>query len=217
MARTPVVEEHLTTGSISLDLEKVGLTQDQFFQLCSDNRDFRFELTAQKELNIMPLPGPDTSWRNAIITAELTNWARKDGTGITFDCACRFILPNGASRGPDAAWLKRERWDALTPEQKRKGAPLCPEFLVELMSPSDTLAEQKEMSGANASPIGRSHQEKMKEYVANGLHLGWLIDPYNKTAYVYRSGAPPQILKNPSTLSGDPVLTGFRFNVTEIW
>ena len=87
-------------------------------------------------------------------------------------------------------------------EEKRKGAPLCPEFLVELMSPSDTLAEQK---------------DKMKEYVANGLLLGWLIDPYHKTVYVYRSGTPPQILKNPSSLSDDPVLTGFRFNITEIW
>ena len=202
MAGTPVVEEHFTTSSISLDVKKVGLTQDQFFQLCTDNRDFRFELTAQKELIIMPLPGPDTSWRNAIITTELTNWARKDGTGISFDCACLFILPHGANRGPDAAWLKRERWNALTPEEKRKGAPLCPEFLVELMSPSDRLSEQK---------------EKMKEYVANGLQLGWLIDPYHKTVYVYRSGSPPQILKNPSSLSGDPVLTGFRFNVTEIW
>ncbi len=202
MARTPPAEEQVTASRIALNVENVGLTSEQFFQLCSDNRDLCFELTAQKELIVMPLPGPDTSRRNAVITTELTIWARKDGTGITFDCACRFILPNGANRGPDASWLRREHWDALTPDEKRKGAPLCPEFLVELMSPSDRLADQK---------------EKMVEYIANGLQLGWLIDADNKTAYIYRPGAELETLKNPATLSGDPVLPGFLFNIVEIW
>src|SRR5206468_5288746 len=116
MARTPLIEQQVTTGSFILNVENVGLTSDQFLQLCSDNRDLRFELTAQKELVIMPPPGADTSRRNVIITTELTIWARKDGTGITFDPACWFILPNGANRAPDAAWLKRERWDALSAE-----------------------------------------------------------------------------------------------------
>ena len=144
MTRTPLVEEQVKANHMVLNVENVALTSEQFFQLCSDNRDLRMELTAQKELIVMPLPGPDTSRRNAIIITELANWARKDGTGITFDCACRFILPNGANRGPDASWLRRERWDAMTADEKRKGAPLCPEFLVELMSPSDRLADQKE-------------------------------------------------------------------------
>ena len=202
MTRTPVAEEQVKANYLALNLENVALTSDQYFQLCCDNRDLRFELTAQKELIVMPLPGPDTSRRNIIITTELTIWARKDGTGITFDCACRFILPNGANRGPDASWLRRERWDAMTPDEKRKGAPLCPEFLVELMSPSDRLSDQK---------------EKMEEYIANGLQLGWLIDPDNKTVYVYRPGASPEVLKDPATLSGEPVLRGFLFNVAEIW
>jgi len=202
MARTPLVEQQVMTGSLILNVENLGLTPDQFLQLCSDNRDLRFELTAQKELVIMPLPGANTSRRNAIITAELTNWARKDGTGIAFDSACWFILPNGANRGPDAAWVKRERWDPLPAEAKEKGAPLCPEFVVELMSPSDRLAEQK---------------EKMEEYMANGALLGWLIDPNHRTVYVYRRGAPLQTLENPSTLSGEPVLPGFVFNISEIW
>ena len=202
MVRTPLVEEQVTANRIVLNVENVALTSEQFFQLCCDNRDLRFELTAQKELLVMPLPGPDTSRRNIIITTDLTNWARKDGTGITFDCACRFILPNGANRGPDASWLSRERWDALTPDEKRKGAPLCPEFLVELMSPSDRLEDQK---------------EKMEEYIANGLRLGWLIDPDNKTVYIYRPGTAPEALKSPATLSGDPVLRGFLFNIAEIW
>ena len=202
MARTPLVEQQVMTGSLILNVENLGLTSDQFLQLCSDNRDLRFELTARKELVIMPLPGANTSRRNAIITAELTNWARKDGTGIAFDSAGWFILPNGANRGPDAAWLKRERWDPLPAEAKEKGAPLCPEFVVELMSPSDRLAEQK---------------EKMEEYMANGALLGWLIDPNHRTVYVYRRSAPLQTLENPSTLSGEPVLPGFVFNISEIW
>jgi Uma2 family endonuclease len=138
MARTPLIEEQVGSGPLILKVKNVGLTSEQFLQLCSDNRDLRFELTAQKELVIMPLPGANTSRRNIIITTELTIWARKDGTGITFDPACWFILPNGANRGPDAAWLKRERWEALTGEEKENGAPLCPEFVVELMSPSVT-------------------------------------------------------------------------------
>ena len=202
MARTSLMEEQVTADFVALNVENVGLTQEQFFQLCSDNRDLRFELTAQRELLIMTLPGPDTSRRNSIIITELTNWARKDGTGITFDCACRFILPNGANRAPDASWLKRDRWDALTSDEKRKGAPLCPDSLVELMSPSDRLAGQK---------------AKMEEYIANGLQLGWLIDPDHMTVYVCRPGAAPQVLENPATLSGDPVLPGFVFNIAEIW
>src|SRR5881628_2076977 len=121
MARTPLVEQQVTTGSFILNVENVGLTSDQFLQLCSDNRDLRFELTAQKELVIMPPPGADTSRRNVIITTELTNWARKDGTGITFDPACWFILPNGANRGPDAAWLKRERGTPCRLRQRKRG------------------------------------------------------------------------------------------------
>jgi Uma2 family endonuclease len=202
MARTPLAEQQATRGALILNVENVGLTSDQFLQLCSDNRDLRFELTAQKELVIMPPPGANTSRRNVIIITELTIWARKDGTGITFDPACWFILPNGANRSPDAAWLKRERWDTLPAEVKEKGAPLCPEFVVELMSPSDRLAEQK---------------EKMEEYVANGALLGWLIDPAHRTVYVYRPGAPLQTLENPSTLSGEPILPGFVFNIPEIW
>lgn len=202
MAQTPVIEEQVGSGPLILNVKNVGLTSEQFLQLCSDNRDLRFELTAQKELVIMPLPGANTSRRNIIITTELTIWARKDGTGITFDPACWFILPNGANRGPDAAWLKRERWEALTDEERENGAPLCPDFVVELMSPSDRLADQ---------------QEKMEEYIANGAQLGWLIHPKTRTVYVYRTGVPVQKLENPSTLTGDPVLQGFLFNVAEIW
>ena len=203
MARPPLVEERVAADSFVLNVENVGLTQEQFFQLCLDNRDLRFELSAQKELIIMTLSGPDTSWRNALIITELSIWARKDGTGIVFDAACRFILANGANRAPDASWLSRKRWDRLTSEEKTKGATLCPEFLVELMSPSDRLWTQ---------------QRKMEEYVANGLQLGWLINPKTRTVYVSKFGSSsPDVLKNPTTLAGDPVLPGFVFKVEDIW
>src|ERR1043165_7898168 len=130
MARTPLIAQQVPAGALILNLKNVGLTSDQFFQLCSDNLDLRFELTAQMELVIMPPLGANTSRRNAILITELTIWARKDGSGITFDCACWFILSDGAYRSPDAAWLKRERWDALPAEVKEKGVPLCPEFVV---------------------------------------------------------------------------------------
>ena len=202
MAWVPSTEEQAAANAVVLNLQNSGISQAQFFRLCRDNPGLRMELSAQKELIIMPLPGARTSWRNAIITTELTNWARKNGTGLTFDCACLFILPNGANRAPDAAWVRRKRWDALTPERQENGAPLCPDFVIELMSISDRLEVVK---------------EKMDEYIANGARLGWLIDPYQKQVYVYRSRKPVQRVENPVTISGDPVLPGFLFNVAEIW
>ena len=202
MAQAPLTEEPVAASSVVLNVENAGLTQEQFFQLCSGNRDLRLELSAQKELIIMPLPGAKTSRRNAIIVMELGNWAKKDRTGIPFDCACLFILPNGANRGPDASWLKRERWDALTPEEQENGIPLCPDFAVELMSRSDRL---------------KTVQEKMEEYMANGARLGWLIDPYKRAVYIYRPAKEVERLENPTTIRGEPVLPGFLFNAAEIW
>ena len=116
MAHVPWTAEQVGTTSLVLNVETVGLSLEQFFQLCRDNPDFFMEISAQKELSIMSPPGANTSRRNAIITRELGNWAQKDGTGVTFDCACHFILGNGAIRSPDASWVKRERWDAFTEE-----------------------------------------------------------------------------------------------------
>ena len=150
----------------------------------------------------MTPPGGRTSNRNSIITTELTIWARKDGTGLTFDSACLFRLPNGANRSPDAAWVRRERWDTLSAEEQEKAVPLCPDFVVELMSPSDRL---------------KMVQEKMDEYIANGARLGFLIDPYEKRVHIYRQGQPVQHLDQPLAVSGDPVLPGFVLNLTEMW
>ena len=202
MARVPLTEEQVAVKRVVLSLKNTGISQEQFFRLCCDNPGLRMELSAQKELIIMTLPGGRTSRRNAIITTKLTNWAEKDGTGLTFDCACLSILPNGANRGPDAAWVRRERWDALTAKQQDDGVPLCPDFVTELMSISDRL---------------KVVQEKMEEYIANGARLGWLIDPYEKQVHVYRPDQPVERLENPAAITGDPVLPGFALNLLDIW
>ena len=146
--------------------------------------------------------GSKTGWRSARITIQLGIWAERDGTGLVFDSNTGFILPNGAERSPDASWIRRERWDALTPEQQNVFAPICPDFVIELRSPSDSLAETK---------------EKVEEYIANGARLGWLIDPIDRRAYVYGPDRPPVCLENPDSVSADPVLRGFELRLTELW
>lgn len=202
MARMPLTKQEVAPAKVVLNVEKVGLTDEQFFQLCSDNRDLRMELTAQKELIIMPLAGLKTGWRNNLLCYRLTDWALKDGSGIVCDSSTGYRLANRALRAPDASWIRRERLAALDEKQIEKFGPLCPDFLVELMSPSDILEEL---------------QDKMAEYIANGARLGWLIDPFETRVYIYGPGQSVKCLENPSTISGDPVLPGFVFNVSEIW
>ena len=206
MATIPLTEEQVGNDWLVLNLETVGFSDEQFIELCSDNRELCFELTAQKELIIMTPPGPVTGRPNAILSTDLEIWARENGTGITFCANTIFALPNGARRGPDASWLRRERWDCLTSEEKEKLSVSCPEFVAELMSPSDK------------RPVRfRMLQAKMDEYIANGAQLGWLIDPFKKKVYIYRPNVPVECLENPTTISGDPVLPGFVFQVSQIW
>ena len=202
MARVPLTKEEVSPARLVLNVEKAGLTEEQFFQLCSDNRDLRMELTARKELIIMTPAGLKSSWRNAILTTRVTNWAEKDGTGIVFDSSAGYRLPNTAIRGPDTSWVRRDRLDAFTGKELEKFAHICPDFAAEIMSPSDTLAEL---------------QDKMAEYIANGAQLGWLIDPFEARVYVYRPGEAVECLENPTTITGDPVLPGFVFDIAEIW
>jgi Uma2 family endonuclease len=191
-----------TPYALTLSVQSVGLTDEQFYRLCRDNPDLRLELTAQKALVIMSPSGSKTGWRNAKLTQRLANWAEQDGTGLAFDSSAGFTLPNGAKRGPDAAWLQRERWEALSEEEQESFAPLCPDFVVELRSPHDSLAVL---------------QEKMAEYMDNGAQLGWLIDPLAQRVYIYCPGQAAECLEHPATLSGAPVLPGFVFNIGEIW
>lgn len=185
-----------------LHAESVGLTPEQFFRLCADNPELRLELTAQKEIVIMSPTGSKTGWRSGEIFGQLWDWAKRNGTGLAFDSNTGFILPNGAERSPDASWIRRERWDALTPEQQETFAPICPDFVVELRSPSDTIAEL---------------QVKLEEYIANGAQLGLLIDPFDRRVYVYRPNQPPQRLDDPESVAGDPVLPGFKLHLSELW
>lgn len=206
MAKVPLTQEQFTDGMVVLNFEKVAISDDDFIELCADNPELDFETTAQKELIILTPPGPKTMRRNVVLTTDLEIWARQDGRGITFAPNAIFRLPNGARRGPDASWLSNKRWSALTEEQQEKMAPLCPEFVAELMSPSDKRPYRFRML-----------QGKMEEYVANGAQLGWLIDPFKKKVHVYRPGKLVQTLDDPETISGDPVLPGFVFNTAQLW
>ncbi len=178
------------------------MSDDQFFEFCQQNRDWRIERTAEGELIIMPPAGGETGNQNALLTTFFTLWARQEGTGALFDSSTGFILPNRATRSPDVAWVKKSRLGILTPPQKKKFLPLCPDFILELRSPSDTL---------------KTVQEKMREYIDNGARLGWLIDPSKHRVYVYRPGVAMARLDNPTTLSGDPELPGFVLDLTPIW
>ena len=178
------------------------LTPDRFLELAGINRDLRMELTAEGELIVMPPARSESSDQNAEITMQLRMWAKRDGTGRTFDSSGGFTLPNGAVRSPDASWVERSKWEALTNEQRKKFVPLCPDFVIELRSPTDSLSVLR---------------DKMQEYLDNGARLGWLIDPEQKRVYVYRPRSEAEELHNPEKIPGDPILSGFTLDLREIW
>jgi Uma2 family endonuclease len=180
----------------------INLTDEQFFELCQINRDLRIERTATGELLIMAPTGTETGGGNFRLNGQLYNWTEQDGTGGGFDSSTGFTLPDGAERSPDAAWVKLERWNALTPEQQKKFAPICPDFVVELRSPSD-----------NLEPV----KTKMQEYIDNGALLGLLIDRKNRQVYIYHPGVAVECLDHPATISGDPVLPRFVLDLSKIW
>lgn len=180
----------------------IKMSDEQFFAFCQLNRDLRIERISQGDLVIMPPTGGETGRMNFKLTQLFGNWVEADGTGVGFDSSTGFTLPNGAVRSPDLAWVKRSRWEALTQGQRERFAPLCPDFVVELRSPSDVLEYV---------------QAKMQEYLENGAQLGWLIDPGEKKVYVYQPQAPVECLDNPETVSGDPVLPGFVLEVGKVW
>jgi Uma2 family endonuclease len=187
---------------VTLDLRStVELTDERFEQICQSNRDLKFERTAIGELVVVALTGGETGLRNIKLSARLEMWNDQSGTGVAFDSSTGFRLPNGAIRSPNAAWIRLDRWEALTLEQRRKLVPLCPDFVVELRSPSDDIEDI---------------QAKMKEYLDNGLRLGWLLDPETQRLEVYRGDRPVELLDNPSQLSGESILSGFILNLTGI-
>ncbi|MBD2166091.1 Uma2 family endonuclease [Calothrix membranacea FACHB-236] len=188
-------------NDLILDLRPtIKLTDEQFFQICQNNRDLRIERTAEGELIIMPPTGWESGNRNSRLTQRLGNWADADGTGLTFDSSTGFKLPNGANRSPDASWVSRERLIALNPDPA-KFLPMAPDFVAELRSATDSL---------------ETLRRKMQEYIDNGVHLGWLIDPQNQQVEIYRPEQEVEILKSPTSLSGEDVLPGFVLNLAQI-
>ncbi len=179
-----------------------SMTVEQFYEFCQANPDLRIERNVSGEVIVMPPAFSDTGNRNFKIALQLGNWAEQDGTGEPFDSSAGFTLPNGATRSPDASWIKLERWNALSEEQKASFAPICPDFVIELRSKSDRLNEL---------------QSKMQEYIDNGALLGWLIDRKNRKVHIYRPNREPEILDNPEIVSGEPVLPGFVLQMEKIW
>jgi Uma2 family endonuclease len=199
---TPSQGDAYLPHPLALRFQAIYMTEDQFLQFCADNGDLRFELTANKELIVMPPAGLETGWREGKFYLRLGNWAEWDGTGLALGSSAGFTLANGAIRAPDASWLLRSKWDALPKDERKKFGHICPDFVLELRSPSDPLQEV---------------QDKMAEYMENGVRLGWLIDPRQRRVYVYRPGEPVELLEDPATMSGEPVLPGFELSLQEIW
>lgn len=180
----------------------IDLTDEQFYQLCQANPDVKFERNANGKISIMSPTGGETGNRNFEIGANFAIWNRQTGLGVCFDSSTGFKLPNGATRSPDVAWIAHARWNALTPEQKEKFPPISPDFVLELMSPSDTLEET---------------QTKLQEYIKNGVRLGWLIDRKTRRVEIYRIEQPVEILEDPTHLSGEDVLPGFILDLSIVW
>jgi Uma2 family endonuclease len=178
------------------------ITEDDFFDFCVENPDWRIERSPEGDLIVMAPTGGETGRRNFRLNLEFGNWVKKDGTGEGFDSSTIFALPNGAKRSPDLSWVRRDRWAELTDEQRRGFPPLCPDFVVELRSHTDSL---------------RVLQEKMQEYIANGAQLGWLLDAIERQVYIYQPGKEVECLNDPGAISGDPLLPGFTLDLSEIW
>ena len=178
------------------------MSDDEFFDFCQANEFVCIERTREGEIVMMVPSGGESSNQNLRIAARLDQWASATGHGVAFDSSAGFVLPNGAMRAPDAAWVTRERLATLTAEQKRKFLPLCPDFVIEVRPPTDRIAKLK---------------EKMTEYLANGAKLGWLIEPDQRRVHVYSPDGRVEIFKNPQTISGEPVLPGFTLDLQPIW
>jgi Uma2 family endonuclease len=201
-----VMVKALDSPIVSLNLPDqlhLKVTPAQFAELAIANRDLRLERTATGVLIVNPPTGGESGKRNLSISVQLGIWYEANDTlGEAFDSSTGFELPNGANRSTDAAWVARERWETLTQEQREGFIPLCPDFVVELRSKTDSL---------------KKLQTKMQEYKDNGVKLGWLIDPQNQRVEIYRPGQGVELLQNPETLSGESVLPGFTLSLKRIF
>ncbi|MTJ08675.1 Uma2 family endonuclease [Anabaena sp. UHCC 0204] len=180
----------------------IQLTDNQFYQLCRENPEVKFERNTDGKLLIISNTGGIAGNQNAEISTDFAIWNRQTKLGVCFDSSTCFKLPNGANLSPDVAWIKKERWDKLTSEEQEKFSPIAPDFVLELMSPSDSLQETR---------------TKMQEYINNGVKLGWLINRKMRQVEIYRLGKPVEILDFPQELSGADILPGFILNMEIIW
>ncbi|MBE9260576.1 Uma2 family endonuclease, partial [Dolichospermum sp. LEGE 00246] len=183
---------------LKLNFNTVNFTDEQFYQLCQKNSDLKFERTSTGELIIMPPVGGESGNREAEFIIDLGIWNRQTGLGYTFSSSTIFKLPNGSDRSPDAAWIKKERWEALTPEQKCKFPPIAPDFVIELRSATDDL---------------KTLRQKMQEYIDAGVKLGWLINPQQQQIEIYRLGKDAELRDLPIELLGEEILPGFSLSL----
>lgn len=197
VVKTPEPRE-MISEPIILNLKTVNLSDDQFYQLCQINENWRLEETAQGELLIMPPVGGISGIRESDLNAHVVIWNRQTQLGKVFSSSTMFILPQGGKRSPDVAWVENARWDALTQEQQEKFVPLCPDFVIELRSRTDLLKQL---------------QDKMQEYLNSGLKLGWLINPQTQQVEIYRPSQPVETVELPTRLSGENILPGFTLDL----
>jgi Uma2 family endonuclease len=187
--------------SISIHTESANLTEEQFFKLCSENKELRLERDANKNIIVMSPTGSNTGKYNFKLALSLGKWNEQANNGHCFDSSTGFTLPNGAMRSPDVSWIANERWNALSNEDKDRFAHICPDFVIELLSKTDSLAQTK---------------EKMQEWISNGCRLAWLIDLENKTTHIYKYNTEIKQQSFETTLSGENVLEGFELKLNEI-
>ncbi|MCC3473958.1 MAG: Uma2 family endonuclease [Microcoleus sp. PH2017_15_JOR_U_A] len=187
---------------ITLDLNPIiKLTEEQFYLLCQENPDLKLERNPNGELIVMPPTGGETGKRNVKLIVQLAIWNEQTQLGEVFDSSTGFTLPNKADRSPDVSWVEKSRWEALTAQQREKFIPLCPDFVIEILSPSDSL---------------KKTQDKMQEYIDNGCRLGLLINRKKQQVEIYRPDREVEVLQAPQTVSVD-VLPGFTLNLRQIW
>jgi Uma2 family endonuclease len=189
----------MVMSPLTLNLDPIHLTDEQFYDICQNNRELKFERNAKGELIIMSPVGGDSGNREADLITDLGIWNRQTSLGFTFSSSTVFKLPNGADRSPDAAWIRRERWEALTPEQRRKFPPIAPDFVIELRSATDRL---------------ETLRQKMQEYIDAGVQLGWLINPQQQQVEIYRPGQDVEVRNLPTELSGENILPGFILSLS---
>ena len=235
---TATTESNLSPLVLRFGPATQRLTDDEFYEFCQSNRDWRIERDSCGDFIIMPPAGGESGRSNADLILQLGLWNKRTKSGEVFDSSTGFSLPNGAIRSPDAAWVRRDRWNALTHDQQKGFPPLAPDFIVELRSETDLMrplrgfATKKGWGGLDASkprdistvqssrPLFRSKaplRAKMREYIQRGVRLGWLIDPIRRRVEVFRPGKRPQTLNAPATVSGEPELAAFTLELAPIW